>query len=58
MPKNETEIPVTCPVCRGRAVLSTTDRVVQCCAGDISHKLIFLPSHAFDTLRVLGHIPT
>ena len=58
MLKNETEIPVSCPVCRGRALLTTTDRVVQCAEQHPGHKLIFLPAHKFDTLHALGYLPT
>ncbi len=60
--QNENEIPVTCPVCSGHALLNRSDRAVQCFAtapvGKVSgHKLMFLPSHKFDTLAALGHLP-
>lgn len=57
VPDTVNEIPVSCPVCKGRALLNRTDRVVECFTGSIGHKLIFLRSGQFDTLLTLGHLP-
>lgn len=57
MPNTVNELPVSCPVCAGRAVLTTTDRVVQCTEGHLSHKLVFLSPGRFDTLWTLGFLP-
>lgn len=58
MSNTVSEIPVTCPVCKGRALLSKSDRVVECFnGGHISHKLIFLKWRDFEDLLKHGHIP-
>ncbi len=56
MPTNQNEIPVACPTCNGHALINTADRVVECFAGNVNHRLVFVSASVFDTLQALGRV--